>query len=239
MKLRWNPATYEDRKEKTKSLDIPSKLDVKNILDKKNSGDTDTRDDKIKIQQELQEISTSRVTPMSKRWKPQDKVVQRSKSAHPIGRINLPDNCWVLERPSSQNMEEEKEKIILELETVKQARLEVADQLEIDRPSSRLQDLARSETLKELEFVKNVRKEGVNEDDFTVEGMGKNNFSEPVEHKSVRFNEEKIDKSFSSPSSSKSFPSTFKSTEESEGAQEPKSKFKQINNISDKRERAR
>merc|ERR1719394_380154 len=81
--------------------------------------------------------------------------------------------------------------------------------------------------------------QGVNEDDFTVEGMGKNNFSEPVQHKSVKFNEEKIDKSFSSPSSSKSFPSTFKSTEESEGAQEPKSKFKQINNISDQRERAR
>ena len=69
--------------------------------------------------------------------------------------------------------------------------------------------------------------------------MGKNNFSEPVEHKSVRFNEEKIDKSFSSHNNSKSFPSTYKSTEESEGEQEPKSKFKQINNISDQRERAR
>ena len=46
---------------------------------------------------------------------------------------------------------------MLELEDVKQVRLEQAEMLELDRPSSRLEVQARHETLRELEQVKHMR----------------------------------------------------------------------------------
>ena len=72
---------------------------------------------------------------------------------------------------------------------MRQARLETNIQ-ELERPSSRLQEHARQETLRELEFVKNVRKEGVNEDEFTVEGMGQHDFrTNSPDNKVVKFSE--------------------------------------------------
>ena len=133
--MRWNQVSLEERKEKAQSLEIPSKLNVSKICDaftpeQKKHEDTE---------KELDGVRASRSTPLNQRWKPQERVVTRSRSSHPIGRLKLPDNCWVLERPSSLVLEEEKEKRLQELLSVKQARLDQAEILELDRPSSRLE----------------------------------------------------------------------------------------------------
>ena len=87
----------------------------------------------------MDEVRVSRATPLNKRWRPEEKMTERSKSAHPIGRLKLADDCWVVERPASR-LEEEREKMVTELETVKQARTDYLtgpDSLELERPSSR------------------------------------------------------------------------------------------------------
>ena len=64
---------------------------------------------------------------------------ERSKSAHPLQRVTLPDNAWVIENIEDKT-QAEKQKSIVELEMVKQARLEsleVIENMEIERPSSR------------------------------------------------------------------------------------------------------
>ena len=143
----------ESRAEKSQSLEIPSKL-KNNIFNSETQSDCKENEC---VQQELEEVRTSRATPLNKRWKPEERTITRSRSSVPVGRLKLPDDCWVLERPSSLLIEEEKEKRLLELEDVKQVRLEQAEMLELDRPSSRLEVQARHETLKELEQVKHIR----------------------------------------------------------------------------------
>ena len=93
---------------------------------------------KVEVARELEEVreSRARATPINKRWQPAEKAAERSKSALPIGRLNLPDDCWVVERPASR-LEEEREKMVQELETVKQARTDCLAAPELDRPSSR------------------------------------------------------------------------------------------------------
>ena len=128
-----------NRQEKTRSLEIPSKLDIDRRLFSNINKVSQVDLGKDEVERELDEVRESRATPLNKRWRPAEKMAERSKSAHPIGRLNLPDDCWVLERPSSR-LEEEREKIVLELETVKQARndyLTGPDSLEPDRPASR------------------------------------------------------------------------------------------------------
>ena len=117
--MRYNPL-QEDRQEKTRSLEIPSKLDIDRRLFSSKVTEVD-RGSKVEVERELDEVRESRATPLTKRWNPAEKMAERSQSAHPIGRLKLPDDCWVVERPSSR-LEEEKEKIVHELETVKQAR---------------------------------------------------------------------------------------------------------------------
>lgn len=250
-------------------------------------------------------MRTSRATPINKRWQPGNKVVQRSKSAHPIGRIKvsddswvlerpssllleeekekrlreleslkiarseqaeeletdkpvtrieekfigkLPDRCWVIERPSSLVLEEERERRLLELQTVKQARLE-ADTLEVERPASRLEDRARIETLRELEAVKTIRREGVSEEEFSVEGMG----TGPRAHASGPgvFEPLKVKSNVLSRDSDKHPIITKIATNQKEEPrknifqpagnkkEENDSRFKQMTNIADQRERAR
>ena len=67
----------------------------------------------MEVERELEEVreSRARATPINKRWQPTEKVAERSKSALPIGRLNLPDDCWVVERPASR-LEEEREKMV-------------------------------------------------------------------------------------------------------------------------------
>ena len=84
-------------------------------------------------------MRVSRATPLNKRWRPAERMAERSKSAHPIGRLKLADDCWVVERPASR-LEEEREKMVSELESLKQARsdyLTGPESLELERPSSR------------------------------------------------------------------------------------------------------
>lgn len=199
--------------------------------------------DNENTKQELDGVRASRSTPLNQRWKPQERIVTRSRSSHPIGRLKLPDDCWVLERPSSQVIEEEKEKRLQELIEVKQARLDQAEILELDRPSSRLEVQARNETLKELEHVKHMRQEVPNEDEFSVEGMGSafQHQHNDIEEKTVRFTESKeIPKICKDNPTSKVLPTNSSVTMKIKpNEEEPKSKFQQMNNITEKKERAR
>merc|ERR1719402_81673 len=123
------------------------------------------------IAKELNEIRDTRPTPIAKRWRPQQEgkttslqVVQpqRSRSAHSLTRVRLPDDCWVMERSASR-LEEERQKAVQELEEVKLARLqtlEVIESGELERPSSRAEVETRAQALRELEEVKRVRSEG-------------------------------------------------------------------------------
>ena len=92
----------------------------------------------MEVERELEEVreSRARATPAHRRWQPAEKAVERSKSALPIGRLHLPDDCWVVERPASR-LEEEREKMVQELETVKQVRTDCLPAPELDRSSSR------------------------------------------------------------------------------------------------------
>ena len=133
MRTRYNPVQV-NRQEKTRSLEIPSKLDIDGLFSKSREDDAG----KLEVERELEEVreSRARATPVNKRWRPPEKAAERSKSALPIGRLHLPDDCWVVERPASR-LEEEREKMVLELETVKQARSDCLTAPELDRPSSR------------------------------------------------------------------------------------------------------
>ena len=257
-------------------------------------------------------MRASRATPLSKRWQPGTKVVQRSKSAHPVGRIQvsddswvlerpsslhleeerekrlrelhalkiarseqaeeleadrpvtrieekfigrLPDRCWVTERPSSLLMEEEKERRNQELESVKKARLEAEAALEEDRPSSRLEDRARIETLRELEAVKTIRREGVSEEEFSVEGQGTGPTGprhgpgvwEPLRVRSPELTTEadrhpitiKIVQNIQRPEEPKGKQNNVFQPSSANKQEENESKFKQMTNIKDQRERAR
>ena len=135
--MRYNPL-QEDRQEKTRSLEIPSKLDIDRRLFSSKVTEVD-RGSKIEVEKELDEVRESRATPLTKRWNPAEKMAERSQSAHPIGRLRLADDCWVVERPASR-LEEERERRVQELETVKQARtdyLSGPESVEEERPSSR------------------------------------------------------------------------------------------------------
>ena len=113
---------------------------------------------------------------------------------------------------------------------MRQARLETNIQ-ELERPSSRLQEHARQETLRELEFVKNVRKEGVNEDEFTVEGMGQNDFrTNSPDSKVVKFSEVITTKTQSD---------NLKINTNDSHWESKSNKFNQISNINKQQERAR
>jgi len=214
-----------ERQQKTKSLEVPNKIKIDFTLNGENS-----MLDRENIQEELDNVKSSRETPLNKRWKPEEKVIQRSRSAHPIGRLKLPDNCWVIESSSYNNLEEEKERRKNELDSMKQARLETNIQ-ELDRPSSRLQEKTRQETLKELEFVKTVRKEGVNEDEFTVEGMGQHDFSTDLsEAKVVKFSEVITSKNLSD---------NFNLNAKDSHLETKSNKFHQISDINKQQERAR
>ena len=133
MRTRYNPVEV-NRQEKTRSLEIPTKLDISGLFSKSKEEDAG----KLEVERELEEVrqSRARATPINKRWQPAEKAAERSKSALPIGRLHLPDDCWVVERPASR-LEEEREKMVLELETVKQARSDCLTAPELDRPSSR------------------------------------------------------------------------------------------------------
>ena len=134
MRTRYNPVEV-NRQEKTRSLEIPTKLDITGLFSK----DKEEEDaGKLEVERELEEVrqSRARATPINKRWQPAEKAAQRSKSALPIGRLHLPDDCWVVERPASR-LEEERERMVLELETVKQARTDCLAAPELDRASSR------------------------------------------------------------------------------------------------------
>ena len=133
MKTRYNPL-QQNRQEKTRSLEIPSKLDIDRRLFSNKVTEVDSV--KIEVEKELDEVRVSRATPLNKRWRPEEKMAERSKSAHPIGRLKLADDCWVVERPASR-VEEERERMVQELETVKQARSDCLAAPELERPSSR------------------------------------------------------------------------------------------------------
>ena len=133
VRTRYNPVEV-NRQEKTRSLEIPSKLDIEGMFVKSKEEDAG----KLEVERELEEVreSRARATPINKRWQPAEKAAERSKSALPIGRLHLPDDCWVVERPPSR-LEEEREKMVLELETVKQARSDCLAAPELERPSPR------------------------------------------------------------------------------------------------------
>ena len=311
MKLRWNPSASEDRTYKTQSAEIPSKIDLQTFGANNDQKEADN-EKKENLEHELNEMRASRATPLNKRWQPGNKPgQQRSKSAHPVGRIQvsddswvlerpssllleeerqkrlreletlkiarseqaeeleadrpvtrieekfigkLPDRCWVTERPSSQLLEEEKERRLLELESVKRARLEAEAALEEDRPSSRLEDRARIETLRELEAVKNIRREGVSEEEFSVEGLGTGpcgprhgpGVFEPLRVKSPEVTSEqdrhpitsKIVQNIQKPEEPK-HQNVFQPSIRANKQEECESKFRQMTNIKDQRERAR
>ena len=314
MKLRWNPSASEDRTYKTQSAEIPSKIDLQTFGANNDQKEPDN-EKKENLEHELTEIRASRATPLNKRWQPGNKPPgqQRSKSAHPVGRIQvyddswvlerpssilleeerqkrlreldslkiarseqaeeleadrpvtrieekfigkLPDRCWVTERPSSMLLEEERERRLLELESVKKARLEAESALEEDRPSSRLEDRARIETLRELEAVKNIRREGVSEDEFSVEGLGTGpsgprhgpGVFEPLRVKSPETTSEadrhpitsKIVQNIQKPAEEPvKHQNVFQPSSAKKQEEESESKFKQMTNIKDQRERAR
>ena len=245
-------------------MEIPSKLDISEYTGARNN-DANGTDGQVQREQELNEIRTSRITPVTKRWKPVDKAVLRSKSALPIGRKKLADSSWVLERPSSQVFEEEKVRRQMELETVKQARLEQSDMLEsedrtveektrrflelesvkqarlqqadileVDRPSSRIEGKARYETLKELEAVKTIRREGVNEDDFCVEGMG----TGPCHQNERKVQTQSTAQEVPAPSPNHNG-RVLRSDDNMSSVEENKVTFSQVDKITEQRERAR
>merc|ERR1719483_318982 len=160
LKSRWNRVNY-DRQEKTRSMEVPQKLNMENLFS--NTARDDSELAKISVEKELNEIRESRPTPLAKRWKPKQyqKSSERSQSAHPLQRAKLPDNSWVVEKSESR-LEEEKKKALNELELVKKARmetLEVIESSEVERSSSRPEMQAKFETRKELEEIKKVRTE--------------------------------------------------------------------------------
>merc|ERR1719347_965798 len=77
------------------------------------------------ITKELTELRESRPTPVARRWRPKtakkEEPVERSKSAHVLHRVRLPDDSWVMERSSSR-LEEERRKAVEELQEVKRVR---------------------------------------------------------------------------------------------------------------------
>ena len=151
---RWNPVN-SDRQEKTRSLEVPQKLNTKDVF--VNDSKADTKDHKIEVEKELNEIREARPTPLAKRWKPKQyqkvdmtisvmlafnfhlQPTERSKSAHVLQRVKLADNSWVVEKSESR-MEDERRKTMQELELVKKVRmesLEVIENAEMERPPSR------------------------------------------------------------------------------------------------------
>jgi len=209
---RWNPVN-SDRQEKTRSLDVPQKLNMTDLFI--NDSKANTEDPKLEVEKELNEIRESRPTPLTKRWKPKQyqksQPAERSKSAHVLQRAKLSDNSWVLEKSESR-MEEERKKALHELEFVKKARmesLEVIENAESDRPSSRQEMKSRYETMRELEEVKKTRFEAKADDlDFNevtikaefenhpnIEKLNNTQIHESV--KCVRFDETKREKEIS------------------------------------------
>ena len=67
VKTRWAPVNSE-RKEKTKSLNVPQKLDIKEMFCNEPISAIDGP--KKEVEKELNEIRESRPTPLTKRWKP-------------------------------------------------------------------------------------------------------------------------------------------------------------------------
>merc|ERR1719228_1915856 len=67
VKKRWNPVNSV-RQDKTKSLEIPQKLNIENVFI--NDSRNDISDIKLSREKELDEIRVSRPTPLTKRWKP-------------------------------------------------------------------------------------------------------------------------------------------------------------------------
>ena len=67
VKNRWNPVNC-DRQDKTRSLEVPQKLNMENMFI--NDSRADTEDAKMEVEKELNEIREARPTPLAKRWKP-------------------------------------------------------------------------------------------------------------------------------------------------------------------------
>ena len=76
VKERWNPSNLDDRQQKTKSLEVPNKIKIDFTL----NGVENSMLDRENIEQELDKIKNRRETPLNKRWKPEEKVIQRSRS---------------------------------------------------------------------------------------------------------------------------------------------------------------
>ena len=117
---------------------------------------------------------------------------------------------------------------------MKQARLQQADILEVDRPSSRIEGKARYETLKELEVVKTIRREGVNEDDFCVEGMG----TGPCHQNERKVQIQSTAQEVPAPSPNHNG-RVLTSDDNMSSVEENKVKFSQVDKITEQRERAR
>ena len=76
VKERWNPSNLDDRQQKTKSLEVPNKIKIDFTF----NGVENSMLERENIEQELDKIKNRRETPLNKRWKPEEKVIQRSRS---------------------------------------------------------------------------------------------------------------------------------------------------------------
>jgi len=180
--MRWNPKKNRTE-EKTQSLDVPNKLDIKNIYPKEAM--SNTTDSKENLEEELRQIRDSRTTPLTKRWKPKQYKQERSKSAHVLQRAKLPDDSWLKEK-SNTRLEEDRMNVREEIELIKKSRiktLEIIDNLENERPSSRQEQENKSETLKELEEVRKAR---MNTENYNLlRKVKEHDFSEDPKSKAV------------------------------------------------------
>jgi len=159
VKSRWKPVDKDGRAEKTQSLDV-HRLNVEEVF---NNDAIEEKKSNPEITKELSDLRENRPTTIAKRWRPKldakGQTDERSRSAHALQRIKLPDDCWVMERSASR-LEEERQKAVQELEQVKKARaetLEIMEREELERPSSRAEIETRAQSLRELEEVKRAR----------------------------------------------------------------------------------
>merc|ERR1711874_387516 len=127
----------------------PKKLQIAHVYG------NDSRDGPEKFKQqrenELQEVRQS--APLGARWMSEDTADENRTRPRSALKVTQSDDFW-LKLKSDEKVEEEKLKVLKEIESIKQARLKFEDE-----PEERQEDDARLKTLQELESLRYTQKQ--------------------------------------------------------------------------------
>lgn len=130
----------------------PKRLQISHVYGNDTKGGTEKL--KIERQNELEEVRQT--APIAARWRSEetgDAKEEKRPRPRSAMKVTQSDDFWLKEK-SNTKVEEEKQKVIHEIESIKQARLKFEDE-----PINRQENDARLKTLQELESLRSNQKQ--------------------------------------------------------------------------------